>query len=110
METLDMDDNNEDKTTQSTEKKDKPKVNKFWTEFFSPEIDWFNFIFYLFVRIVMPLSKSLKDVVGNPLSPKPKDQVITDKFWTPLVKKGCGCKHGWSMLLCMSFYGWGRKS
>jgi len=34
-----MDDNNEDKTTQSTEKKDKPKVNKFWTEFFSPEID-----------------------------------------------------------------------
>ena len=42
----------------------------------------------------MPLSKSIKDVVGNPLSPNLKDQTIKDKFWEPLIKKKCGCKHG----------------
>lgn len=41
----------------------------------------------------MPLSKQIKDAVGNPLSPDPKDQKIGEKFWSGLKKKGCGCKH-----------------
>ena len=45
----------------------------------------------------MSLTKKLKEVVENPLSPNPDDQTIKDKAWSmePLKKKGscgCGCK------------------
>jgi hypothetical protein len=41
----------------------------------------------------MALNRKLKDEVGNPLSPDPKDQTIGKKFWRGYEKKGCGCKH-----------------